>query len=209
LNYSEIAIDLGRKREKEFHDEERRKGMHTASSNSSNFMHLDAVDLLDHKSFLNTCKSGTYSAIIDKSTSDSIACLDEICVQLPHHVDVRSDNSVNLDLRQPPQLIHPLHVMAVHLALVTKPGGRWIALSYSNNRFPFVDGLYSSRPHITGFPDTGTLWRLQDKGEVESADEKTASRPGDSSVTHRPRVRNWVYELERTEIPLSIRGAHL
>ncbi|KAF2828483.1 hypothetical protein CC86DRAFT_380416 [Ophiobolus disseminans] len=78
-------------------------------------------------------------------------------IRLPYAVDVWSEGPTNMDLRRSPEPVHPLHILAVHLALVSKPRAWWIALSYSGDRFPFVDGLYSSRPHLPGFPDTGTL----------------------------------------------------
>ena len=209
LDYSGVAIELGRKREEELRDGEHFEDERTTNGATSKHMRWDAVDMLDHKSFVNVCNPGTYSVIIDKSTSDCIACTDDVHIPLPYPIDIRSDVSINLDNRQSPEPIHPLHVMAVHLALATKPGARWIALSYSDDRFPFVDGLYSSRPHIPGFPDTGTLWKLLDKREVESTEKEPTIDINGDRVIHRPRVSHWVYVLERTSVPLFIRGAHL
>ncbi|KAH8727572.1 hypothetical protein GQ44DRAFT_824892 [Phaeosphaeriaceae sp. PMI808] len=205
VDYSEIAVDLGKKRERELCDKDKQ----TTANGSDRFMHWDAVNLLNYKSLSNVYKNSTYPIIIDKSTSDSIACSDDVRISLPYIIDIGLEEAVSSGLQQSSELIHPLHVMAVHLALVTKPGALWIALSYSNDRFPFVNGLYSSRPHIHGFPDTGKLWKLQDKREVESVDPPTLTKAQDNKVTHKPRVFNWVYILERTEIPLFIRGAYI
>lgn len=219
VDYSESAIRLGKEREREQHNairsEDRLSGTGTIAS-----MRWDTVDLLDHNSLLEACKPGEYSIIVEKSTSDCIACVDDVNVPLPYPIAVRSNESAttDLDLKQSPDPLHPLHVMAVHLAYVTKPGARWIALSYSNDRFPFVDGLYSSRPHFLGFPDTGTLWKLLEEHAVKSDSEREGSDDSSSSgssgnsengIAYRPKIFNWVYVLERTEVPMYIRGGHI
>lgn len=202
VDYSKVAIGLGRQREQEL------RGFESSQDPKTSSMQWNAIDLLDHISVLGVCRPSTYSIIVDKSTSDSISCCQDVEIKLPYTIDVDLNVASTLDSDQPVQSIHPLHILAVHLALITIPGGRWIALSYSNDRFPFVDGLYSSRPHLVGFPDTGTLWKLIEKREVESTDE--SPREGnETSVTHRPKILNGVYILERTTVPLFIRGAHI
>jgi hypothetical protein len=196
VDYSEVAIDLGRQREKE-------------EFKGEVDMRWDAVNLLDSKSFLGVCKPNTYALIVDKSTSDSIACSDDISVPLPYPITTHTDDPIDLSLRAAPEPIYPLHVMAVHLALATKPGGRWVALSYSDDRFPFVDGLFSSRPHVPGFPDTGALWKLVEKREVDSGEWEERSVSAGGTVTYRPKIVHWVYIMRRTEVPLGVRGAHL
>jgi hypothetical protein len=209
LDYSEVAIELGRTREKELCSEDRFEDQRTNSGATSEYMHWDAVDMLDYTSFSGACKPGAYSVIVDKSTSDCIACCDDVQIRLPYIIDAWSESPTSMDLRRPPEPVHPLHVLAVHLALVTSPGARWVALSYSSDRFPFVDGLYSSRPHLPGFPDTGTLWKLLSKREVQSAEkEYTVDVHGDR-VVHRPKTSHWVYVMERTAVPLFVRGGHL
>ena len=200
LDYSNTAIKLGRERERNLCNDDRASGIS---------MRWDAVDLLNHTSLLSACKPGAYSVIVDKSTSDCIACADDVYIPLPYPVGRHGDLTHDLDLRQSPDPIHPLHIMAVHLALVTKPGARWITLSYSNDRFPFVDGLYSSRPHLSGFPETGTLWKILDKRQVEKEKEDLSNSSSSESVVHRPKTYNWVYVLERTEVLLSVRGGHI
>lgn len=201
LDYSQVAIDLGRKREKELQA--------SLSNATGNRMRWDPVDMLDHNSFLNACKPGAYDVIVDKSTSDSIACCDNVHIRLPYTIDLYPESAATIDTTQPSESIHPLHILAVHLALMTRPGARWIALSYSSDRFPFIDGLYSSRPHLPGFPDTGTLWKLLDKQEVSSPTEESDFDGHGNGVIHRPKTSHWIYILERTEVPLFIRGGHL
>ncbi|KAH7414087.1 hypothetical protein DE146DRAFT_16733 [Phaeosphaeria sp. MPI-PUGE-AT-0046c] len=208
LDYSQIAVDVSRKREKELCNDNKSKDGPTTNDVAEPFMHWDAVDMLDHKSFLPVCKPGSYSIIVDKSTSDSIACSDDVKISLPYLIDI-PDQPLDLSIREPPEPIHPLHVLAVHLALVTKPGARWIALSYSSDRFPFVDGLYSSRPHLPGFPDTGTLWKLVEKQEMGGQSEPQTYVNATGTLAYQPKVVHWVYVLKRTEVPLHVRGGHL
>lgn len=208
LDYSEIAVDLGRKREKELSKPEVFEDRQATCPVESS-MKWDTVDMLDHKSFLRVCRPGSYSIIVDKSTSDSIACSDDVKIPLPYTIDIPSDQPLDLSIREAPEPIHPLHVLAVHLALMAKPGARWIALSYSEDRFPFADGLYSSRPHLSGFPDTGLLWKLVYKQEIGGQEEPKTHVNAAGTVTHQPKVVHWVYVLQRTEVPLRVRGGHL
>ncbi|KAF1915046.1 hypothetical protein BDU57DRAFT_517830 [Ampelomyces quisqualis] len=210
LDYSDIAIDLGRKREKELCGMDRFEDYHILDGATRTCMKWDTVDMLNHKSLLGACKPGEYSIIVDKSTADCIACTEDVRTPLPYPVDVPSQGLLDLSVRETPEPLHPLHILAVHLALVARPGARWIALSYSEDRFPFVDGLYSSRPHIPGFPDTGSLWKLLDKHEIDGGRaQQTTYTNAVGTIVHQPKVLHWVYIMQRTEVPLAIRGAHL
>ncbi|CAI6248958.1 unnamed protein product [Periconia digitata] len=116
-----------------------------ATSNPS-AMRWSCVDLLSHSSVLLACQPSTYSLVIEKSTSDSISCADDVQVALPYCINVPQDAVPVPGVKQTQRSVHPLHLVAIHLALVTKPGGRWISLSYSDNRYPFLDesGLENS-----------------------------------------------------------------
>ncbi|OAG12898.1 uncharacterized protein CC84DRAFT_165521 [Paraphaeosphaeria sporulosa] len=163
LDYSDVAIKLGRKREAEIFeagwsasgeeatsakpdrnslesDQEKLStpATSTAANSPSSCMRWSSANLLDHSSLLRTCQASAYSIVVDKSTSDSIACSDDLYVPLPYHVVAASPQSMKTNVTESPEPLHPLHIMAVHLALVTKPGGRWISLSYSMNRYPFL-----------------------------------------------------------------------
>lgn len=239
LDYSNVAIDIGKKREVEIFSAcdglEDKASLNTTAktdmdtnktSNESEkphinpvssdkgmqpaYMRWDAANLLDHKSILAVCKSEAYSVIVDKSTSDSIACADDIDVPLPYPVSVRSDKPTKLDLKHSGPL-HPLHLMAVHLALVTKPAGRWISLSYSEDRYPFVN-VFEKIPQDVidnGFPDPGLLWKVVSKHELEAPEQQPPNENNGNPVTHRPRTSHWVYVLERTDVPIFIRGEHI
>lgn len=171
LDYSEVAIQVGKKRELEIFNAEQNisqgvdregtssdesdnekailndqankttsKGVEEVESNGASSiacMRWSSANLLSHSSLLNACRPSTYSVIVDKSTSDSIACADDIYVPLPYPVCVSHHASSQISWSTEP--VHPIHILAIDLALVAKPKARWIALSYSNDRFPFLD----------------------------------------------------------------------
>jgi hypothetical protein len=85
--------------------------------------------------------------IVDKSTSDSIACSEDVFVPLPYPVSTIKAPATSSQLSESPEPIHPLHILAIHLALVAKPGARWISLSYSEDRYPF---LHQALAHDVG-----------------------------------------------------------
>jgi hypothetical protein len=201
LDYSDVAIEVGKIREQEIYQDKRPNVA---------CMRWDAVDLLDYKSLMRACKRATYSVIVDKSTSDSIACADDVLVPSPYPLAVRSYEPIHLESAKTPELVHPSVVMAVNLALVTKPGARWIALSYSNNRFHFLDpSAKDTIPQGVAIPHPGDLWRVVDKREVDEVEWQVRNEKRAESVTHRPKVCNFVYILERTHLPLFVRGEHL
>lgn len=176
LDYSEVAITVGKKREKDIYNvEENHKnnekldGLNgtppdvsasleactTRNSNqeeeantssdvippktpSPKYMRWSAANLLSHSSLLNVCKPSSYSVIVDKSTSDSIACSDDVPVPLPYPVGTVSTVPTSSQPSKSSEPIHPLHILAIHMALLAKPKARWISLSYSEDRYPFI-----------------------------------------------------------------------
>jgi hypothetical protein len=206
IDYSEVAIDLGRERERQLY--ERHHAGPRGFNSETRYMSWHTVDLLDHKSLLRACQRSAYSVILDKSTSDAISCADDIDVPLPYPIAVRSYRPIDLDSRQVSDPVHLLYIVAVNLALVAKCGARWIALSYSDDRFPFLAASHSSGVTEDMLPDPGKLWKLVEKREVEMASERDDAHES-GMVTHRPKICNWVYILERTEVPLLLRGDHI
>jgi hypothetical protein len=204
LDYSDVAINLGKQREHDIYQYEHPHSKNTKDAAEA-CMRWDAVDLLDYKSLLGVCKRSLYSVIVDKSTSDSISCADDVYVPLPYPIAVRSYEPLNMDPRKSSEPLHPLVVTAVNLALVTRPGARWIVLSYSNDRFHFLNSISRAVSEHMVFPDPRELWKIVERREVEDV-ERDENR---EDATHRPKVCNWVYALERTHIPLFVRGEHI
>jgi len=209
LDYSDVAIELGKKREHDIYKDQDQFRRHPGE-NGAAYMRWDAVDLLDHKSLLRKCKRAAYSVILDKSTSDSIACGDDVHVPLPYPIAMRSYEPLHPESTSFPEPLHPVVVMAVNLALVAKPGARWIALSYSSERFDFLEAATSDwLPQGIAFPHPNQLWRVVEKPKVDDAEWQVRNEKRDDEVTHRPKVCNYVHVLERTDVPLFIRGEHI
>ncbi|XP_014555362.1 hypothetical protein COCVIDRAFT_102477 [Bipolaris victoriae FI3] len=208
LDYSDVAIQIGKAREEEIYQYQSQQkgniqGVHAPC------MRWDVVDLLDYKSLLRACSRASYSVVVDKSTSDAIACCDDITVPVPYPVAIRSHDPMQLISAASQESIHPLAVMAVNLALVTKPGARWIALSYSQDRFDVLDAASDVVPKGMTFPHPADLWRLVERREIDNVESQAQVDENDSSVTYRPKVCNVVYILERTNTPLFVRGEHI
>ncbi|KAF2274564.1 uncharacterized protein EI97DRAFT_422255 [Westerdykella ornata] len=205
LDYSDVAIKVGKQREIDIYEGE---VVQSPANRDMRYMRWSTADLLSHSSLLHVCNPNTYYVIVDKSTSDSIACSEDVYVPLPYPIGTTSDISTS-PVAESPEPIHPLHILAIHLALVTKPGAYWISLSYSEDRFPFLPhpSAHASATHHdlidNGFPDPGQLWRLEARHEIEVLQSPT----GDAAdkVVHRPRVVHWVYVLRRTDVEVFVR----
>ncbi|KAF2746425.1 hypothetical protein M011DRAFT_80156 [Sporormia fimetaria CBS 119925] len=255
LDYSEVAIRLGKERERELfpvqretlHRDESHPDNHETSEvtaspapstvnpraavspvsiPSTAYMRWSSADLLSPTSLSTVCQPQSYYIIVEKSTSDSIACAPDLSLPLPYPVGTSSAVHPS-NLTETPTPIHPLHILAINLALVTKPGGYWISMSYSEDRYPFVppippsqlvndrsgnetevaEDIYDIPPEVieAGLPNPSELWKLEGKYEVEAADETEKPGSGSVQVVHRPKIMHWVYVLRRTEVPLFCR----
>ena len=191
VDYSKVVIEAERKRELAL-----RKDVNAC-------MRWDAVDLLGHASLVQACTRGAYSIVIDKSTSDAISCAKDVVCPIPYPItitkEVTGSRRVGVEPKEIP--IHPLHIMAVHLALVAKPGARWISLSYTSERYPFLEGepaeIQEDGTADTGIPDPRLLWTVVGKHEIEAKEQANGT-----GVTHRPKVYHWLYILQRSSVPL-------
>ncbi|KAF1364636.1 hypothetical protein EJ07DRAFT_87970, partial [Lizonia empirigonia] len=201
VDYSTVVIDAERQHERDTLSAEEEM------TDVDVLMRWSAVDLLDYASVLKTCHRHAYSIIVDKSTSDAVSCADDVLVPLPYVVTTKEDTARQVEVEPKEVPVYPLLVMAVNLALVTKPGARWISLSYTSDRYPFLE---DSEEHVeqhgtadTGMPDPRLLWTVIGKHQIE------AKQQGDgcgSGVTHRPKVYHCVYVLQRTCKPLFVQG---
>jgi hypothetical protein len=78
--------------------------------------------------------------VIEKSTADAIACGDDVRIPIPY--DVLSTGAKMSKVDGHTDYIHPVRLLAIHLAAAVQSGGYLIALSYSETRFDclFNDG---------------------------------------------------------------------
>ncbi|PSN72787.1 hypothetical protein BS50DRAFT_482795 [Corynespora cassiicola Philippines] len=213
VDYSKVAVEVGKKREIDIYDKTEESTLSsTPQDKGSTHMRWSSADLLDHSSLLQACDPSAYSIIVDKSTSDSIACADDVYVPLPYHIGTRAPRRRSTALTKSTEPIHPLHILAIHLALVAKPGAKWISLSYSMDRYPFEDAILDEdldnipqKVIDSGLPDPATLWRLEGKYEIEVPPQESPQGNGAAFTTHRPKVLHWVYVLVRTDVEVFVR----
>lgn len=224
VDFSQAAINAGSRREKELLDGRYFEMVNSENKHdsvlipeSSRAMLWSCLDLLSLNSTLDLMEQqeevGLFDLALDKGTSDSIALLPHPSLRLPYPLSVngwtrgilQSSVSQNMD-------VHALHVLAVHLAALTRPKtGKWIVISYSEDRFPFLPpyphttshGLLSDSVLKAGFPHPSQLWRLEakeriglpDEGETLAQRKKRLS----SGVVFRPQLSHWLYVFVRTD----------
>jgi SAM-dependent methyltransferase len=180
---------------------------HEEPSGRMNWKVLDLLSVESITAFRAETKSESFDLIVDKSTSDAISCGPDL--PLPDSdasISSRSAHTI---------LLHPLELLALNLARLTRPGGRWICISYSSDRFEFLHQGTSSRTQSGN--DGSTLreleasrcWRLEHKEEieVETQPERAvdAGIPEGGGVTarmpvFRPKQVNYSYILVRTDV---------
>lgn len=289
VDYSRVAIDKCRRREEEMlqrrqdkregregkENREEKEGKEGRESNgkangnvggkrgggSARRMKWREADLLsvDDMAALARESDGGFDVIVDKSTTDCMACTDDAEVELP--LDFSSSGSgggapssgaagsggsigktltgaaaggttngatngsstmtagagSNPSLQQHTRCkVHPLHLIAVQLAAVARPGvTRWVCVSYSEDRFPFLSTTWDSDPQATspvsmldrnalekGLPDPSTLWRIERKEAIRRPRQQQHKDHGHGHAVHRPDVAHWLYVLVRTEVRL-------
>ncbi|ORY13708.1 hypothetical protein BCR34DRAFT_255451 [Clohesyomyces aquaticus] len=206
LDYSDVAIEVGRKREVDIfaseHEQEAESLGNDVNQNSSStttddtdsrktaartelavigsseplYMRWSSANLLSHSSVLKVCQPASYSIVVDKSTSDSIACSEDVYIPLPY--PVRTSKMIEIPpakASRSSEPIHPVHMLALHLALVTKPGGKWISLSYSSDRFPFlpghVPGRFESDPSPSKSPASTSVTSTEEEDFEDGLDD--------------------------------------
>lgn len=197
VDFSNEAIEWGMNKERELDES-------IEDPNARVCMNWSQVSLLSLSSVLSVCQPGGYSLIVDKSTSDAIACGLDVEYQMPFPLSVQNET---IHQKDDPDLmtrhaIHPLNVLAIHLALVTMPGARWINLSYSGDRLPFLARIFGPpvEPVPVGYPDPARFWKLVQKKEIQTNQNDDS---GAEHVVHRPTLSHFVYILERTTLQLN------
>lgn len=196
VDYSTVVIDAEKKRD---WDQVIGEEEHVHAP-----MRWDAVDLLSLSSLLSVCKLGAYSVVVDKSTSDAVSCADDVTVPLPCRISTTSESTSGneIEVKSEEIAVNPLRLMAVHLALVTEPGARWISLSYTSDRYPFLEGEAAENGTADAdMPDPRLLWTVVGKHQIEAKERGDGS---DDGVTHRPKVYHCVHVLQRTNTQLFI-----
>ena len=223
VDYSQSAVDSAAAREKAQSNDETLTGKHDSIQGTvperQQLMRWSCLDLLSLHSTLALLEGQAgdgdlYDLVVDKSTSDSIACGADVSINLPYLLSINgwTRGILQSGIVQTAE-VHPLHLLAVHLAAVTKPRtGKWIVISYSEDRFPFVPpyprsvshGLLEESVVRAGFTHPSQLWTLEVKESVKGRtedDETLAERKKrlSTGVVHRPETPHWLYVLRRTD----------
>ncbi|KAH9844693.1 hypothetical protein Tdes44962_MAKER07167 [Teratosphaeria destructans] len=192
VDYSQAAVEAGMQAELRGISN---KGLSPADE-CTRWCQLDLLSLpaiLDLKG----SKEAPYDLVVDKSTSDAISCGRDLLTSLPYPLIATTPTTPPSQAK-----LHPLHILAVHLAALTRPGlGRWVAVSYAEDRFPFlapypkspIDGLMDESIISMGFTHPGELWELQKKWKIRAPSGKLGE----------PDVFYWVYVLRRTKLALA------
>lgn len=219
-DYSRVAIEQGRAIEEErllptplassstIVDARPPKTGHEEASGRMNWRVLDLLSEESITAFRAETQSESFDLIVDKSTSDAISCGPDVPL-LGRGASVPSRSTHSM-------ITHPLELLALNLARLTRPGGRWICISYSSDRFGFLHQGTSSRTQCGN--DGSTLreleasryWRLEHKEEIEV--ETQSERAVDAGIPEggvtartpvfRPKQVNYSYILVRTDVLL-------
>ncbi len=182
-------------------------------------MRWEKVDLLsweDCKGLVASSSSGEgeelFEVVVDKSTSDAISCGQDVSfnsealtgdheTSLTHPLIVQSLSQAESEVAL---VLEPFKVLALHLASLVKPGGMWIALSYSERRFPFLSASnnHKNRPADEGDEGDGgepTALDVSRFWELERVEKVDAPSGGNA---HAPVIQHHLYILRRTHIEI-------
>lgn len=130
------------------------------------------LDVLDREDCARTAPPGGWDLLVDKSTADAISCGPDIILE-----GVRK--------------VEPIEALCANLASVTRHGGRWVCISYSENRFKHLSQA-GTRPH---------QWRVVEKKRIGGAympeGKRIRDEKGVERIVYEPETGVWVYVLER------------
>lgn len=174
-----------------------------ASAFTSAWARADALRWADMATL--ATRYGPFDAVLDKSTSDAISCgADLALVALAPGAHPALERHARA--AAPGAEVDPLRLLALHLAALVRPGGRWLALSYSAARFPFLsrgggvpaeDAVCLCAEGVAGCAvDADRYWEIEEVRTVEAPTGQ--EREG----VHAPAVMHYVYILQRTDVPV-------
>jgi hypothetical protein len=230
VDFSPEAIEWGRKRERELfgfeldNDEDDEDGWVDDPKDGlppqfeMPMSTWTLTSLLDLQSIISTCSLGAYNLVVDKTCCDNIACAPMSTIFLPYFLQIEGPPISAADVSQiidEKYDIYPIHILAIHLALLTPPGARWVAFSFSAARFFFLEdkpmlsagGIDKTLPKDVidqGFPDSSKLWKIIRKECITTGIETKQLDPNDFDDPNKPSNCYWIFVMERTQVELKV-----
>ncbi|EPT01547.1 hypothetical protein FOMPIDRAFT_1120190 [Fomitopsis schrenkii] len=131
-----------------------------------------------------------FALVLDKSTSDAVACGEDIVL-------TRSSTQCHPAIRdgiRSEVKVEPVHLLALNLAPLVRPGGVWIVLSYSSSRVSLLSS-HESREGQDGdssILNPGIYWSLEEHSAVD------APTGQNKEGVFAPPVQHHVYVLRRS-----------
>ncbi len=155
--------------------------------------------------------SNLFAIVVDKSTSDAISCADNIVVQFQvegqsPQAKILSPSTIDDVFPLVKQFLTqqsrttisflPIEILALHLAAVVEPDGIWLALSYSQDRFQFLEDKTNdtARPAL----QPSMYWHVE---RVKGVDAPSGLVKED---VYTPQVQHYVYVLRRTAVRVDV-----
>ncbi|RDX51021.1 hypothetical protein OH76DRAFT_341288 [Lentinus brumalis] len=133
---------------------------------------------------------GVFDVVVDKSTSDAISCREDAvltskdrCLHPAFNEYLAAHKGQTINLA-------PVEILAVHLASLVHPGGLWVALTFSSNRFAFLSSPEATNPTMS--PRASQYWLVED---IKTIDAPT----GMEGSGYAPVVQHYVFLLRRKD----------
>jgi hypothetical protein len=160
---------------------------------------VDALSWTDNLGLARRFEGGdgtqTFDVVVDKSTSDAISCGHDLVFRRSatkdEHPAIGSVVSAQGEV-----VLEPLQLLALHLAAIVRPEGVWVVLSYSADRFPFLQQGAAEESQQSPELDASRWWT------VETVDEVEAPSGQQREGVHAPQVTHRAYVLRRTDVPV-------
>ncbi|KAI0669756.1 hypothetical protein C8Q78DRAFT_1079683 [Trametes maxima] len=128
-----------------------------------------------------------FDLVVEKSTSDAISCGEDVSYE-DANAGLHPDINQYLKTHQGHKItLSPVEILAIHLSSLVRPGGLWVALTFSSDRFPFLSFPGSMGPSS---PRAASYWHLEN---VIAVDAPT----GMQSNAHAPVVQHYVCLIRR------------
>jgi hypothetical protein len=176
-------------------------GSKSTEKGGETILPLDCLDLDDlvTKSRIVLGEGRGWYFIIYKSTSDAISCGPLIPLPLSES-SARAGANDYIDIDTD---VEPLEVLLENMAKVTKKGGRWISVSYSEKRYAcLISNPGTLVPHESGVGEgEGYGWKVLEKRFLASTSLPEGRRwrdeQGVERVVYEPEPGVWGWVLER------------